>query len=1626
MAATSTKGISSYIRCRPPTRRERAAGDVSGLTIDTVAGTVASRSKQYAADKVFSQHATQDSVYRVICPAMEDDVIDGFNCVLFAYGQTGTGKTHTMEGDIDDPVQMGLIPRMIKSLFEKLEATGKSYRVYVSAVELYNERFIECIDGGTESGKSKVIKLQDSKLVNAENVLLDDAAHAQELLRQAQSSRKVSSTKMNTQSSRSHFIFTMRVTVRSGGGMDGSEACVTTGTLSVVDLAGSECVGKSGAVGSQARESKNINKSNEALKRVVENLGRNASHIPYRDSKLTQLLEPALGGNAKTAIIGTVGPSKASIGESKSTLGFVASAQKIKNKVARNEGTTVKGAAKQMSAENDRLRRLLAAARSGSDTNITKVPTEVWEKAQAEVAEQKQRLTDFQSLVNERSVELEAQLIANKELHTALAASKAEHAAVASELKVTTATLVTTAASLEHEEERANVAAYEATTIGAFAAQQTAQARAQQIELLRQARAASLLADASDRRSALVSSNLQRVAGYASDVAPLLTQAKATTEAYATSRTVAARGVAGDVRALGDAVGTASAALAAAATSSTATLVATIDAIATAATSDAATTASSINSLSSNAAAGVAAVDAAISAVGNSAASDLADLSTTHFAALGAATSSWSAAASAAALTLATASTTFDAAATESSAAMSTAAEEAATAAIALSVAHAASLAADLERALASSKTQARSGEDRECTAYDAIFTSARTGFAEASSAADSSSAACALHIAADAEIATDLIEAARTAAHRSFGVLANQASDAAVAMGDVHSTRHATFVECSAAMEASGSKLLAAHCAAAETRVAASSTACEDVVTEFTHTAASHAEARNARQESSIANLDALFNADEVRVHAALATMAATAASAAEEASESSAAQLAASTAERNTTTAAAVSQASAAHAQVDSFAGALQASTTAFTSQITTALTSARAARASVCAANAAQRDADVSAALALFDFFSKEVVASASSFIADQQSAIEEHTDGLNARAQGEADARFARSVEGAAREAAAFEAGKALATSFAAQRCAALEAQNADLAAALAAERAASKTSSSGVKQQLADLLAHVQSEVSTLLDSHDAARTAAVAASATTIVYDANASAKAAHEAQIEACAEWQLASVAASEVHKRSCDDAATSDAAETVAAVGALEVALISDANAYVAATTTAAASRAAENVADSASRVEAAQEVNAAASANDDRATASAEDSLAVFANAASMKCTAAAAASAASLRAFEAASSEAIFAAETREIADAEANAEHFAATAATVAQQASEASSAATVAKESSFAACCADSSAEETALRTEANELSQTIASYAAAHNALVAEMRSSAAVEAEAMTSYLSEASSSLVATSSAELDETSTMLSMHCASAARMSEECGAAVDVAASAAETAIATRASAAIESNEASMEALLHCMGAGETNAAAVKDAARAAAKLSHTAASESAATRRVDAMALFAAHAAAATDAATSSQAATLARIFEIDAAISTFGEARSAAVSEAAEANSEGCAFANECVVSASTAAAAAADAMNAGVSSAQELLERSVRGTLVRDVASVHAAMARGAEMHGAKIGAARDVIAVNCEEVHIHCDTHIAAATAVAVDSIAQGVDAEISVCVLSFWIS
>ena len=547
MAARGRNAIQSYVRVRPPTSGERKSGDTSGLTIDTAANTIATRTSKFKADKVFSQHASQQQVYRTVAEPMEDDVIDGFNCVLFAYGQTGTGKTHTMEGQIEDPAMAGLIPRMTTSLFEKLEASGKSFRIYCSAVELYNERFIECIDS-TESGNSKVIKLHESKLVNAERVLLDNAEHALQLLRQAQMTRQTSSTAMNKTSSRSHFIFSLQATIRSGGGLEGSEACVTTGTLSVVDLAGSECIGKSGVVGKQARESKNINKSNEALKRVVEALGRHASHIPYRDSKLTQLLEPALGGCAKTAIIGTVGPAKANIAESKSTMNFVANTKKIKNEAKRNEGTTDAGATAELSSENDQLRRLLAAARSGSDATITKVPTELWVKTQAEVDEQKSRIADFQALVNERSAELESQLHENKTLLDAVRVAQEKAAAQAAVLAATAATLERTEAERVAEALRADVGEYEAQTHHVFAATQAKRARAQQNELVRQAHSSALLADAGARRSALVVANLKRADRFASDVAPLLSSVTVTAQGYSATRSAEASVAAAEAR----------------------------------------------------------------------------------------------------------------------------------------------------------------------------------------------------------------------------------------------------------------------------------------------------------------------------------------------------------------------------------------------------------------------------------------------------------------------------------------------------------------------------------------------------------------------------------------------------------------------------------------------------------------------------------------------------------------------------------------------------------------------------------------------------------------------------------------------------------------------------------------------------------------------------------------------------------------------------------------------------------------------------------------------------------------------------------------------------------------------
>eukprot|EP00501_MAST-03F_sp_TOSAG23-6_P000460 GSMAST32.ASY1.ANO1.473.1 assembled CDS len=305
-------------------------------------------------------------MYEKAAQGIEDDVLEGYNCVIFAYGQTGTGKTHTMQGSLEKgSPHAGIIPRMCTSIFEKLETKKCGFDVKVTAIELYNERFFDCID--PVNSNEKTIKVQDTELINAEEVAVKKPSEIYDLMQNAQNTRKVSATKMNKQSSRSHFIFilTVRMKVTTTSGEDE----IKNGKLFLVDLAGSECIGKSGAEGMRATEAKNINKSNEALKRVIQALAQNHSHIPYRDSQLTQLLQPALGGSAKTIIIGTISPAKSGIGESKSTLRYMCMAKTIKNDPTKNQRMyymTQRGLLRDLERQNERLKLQLITQRNQS------------------------------------------------------------------------------------------------------------------------------------------------------------------------------------------------------------------------------------------------------------------------------------------------------------------------------------------------------------------------------------------------------------------------------------------------------------------------------------------------------------------------------------------------------------------------------------------------------------------------------------------------------------------------------------------------------------------------------------------------------------------------------------------------------------------------------------------------------------------------------------------------------------------------------------------------------------------------------------------------------------------------------------------------------------------------------------------------------------------------------------------------------------------------------------------------------------------------------------------------------------------------------------------------------------
>ncbi|KAI8927944.1 P-loop containing nucleoside triphosphate hydrolase protein [Entophlyctis helioformis] len=276
-------------------------------------------------DKVFTPSAKQGDVFAEISQLVQS-ALDGYNVCIFAYGQTGSGKTFTMEGY--DEANAGMIPRAVEQIFEAAEALkekGWTYRMEGQFLEIYNETIRDLLTADDGSKKHEIRHDVKGKTTVSDvcNVVVTSPKEVYKLLRKASEHRAVAATNCNERSSRSHSVFTLRLSGTNSITDESSE-----GLLNLIDLAGSERLSMSGSTGDRLKETQAINKSLSCLGDVIYALSNKDGHIPYRNSKLTYLLQNSLGGNSKTLMFVNISPVPSSLSETLCSLRF---ATKVNN-----------------------------------------------------------------------------------------------------------------------------------------------------------------------------------------------------------------------------------------------------------------------------------------------------------------------------------------------------------------------------------------------------------------------------------------------------------------------------------------------------------------------------------------------------------------------------------------------------------------------------------------------------------------------------------------------------------------------------------------------------------------------------------------------------------------------------------------------------------------------------------------------------------------------------------------------------------------------------------------------------------------------------------------------------------------------------------------------------------------------------------------------------------------------------------------------------------------------------------------------------------------------------------------------------------------------------------------------
>ncbi|XP_069693014.1 kinesin-like protein KIF3B isoform X2 [Periplaneta americana] len=346
----NNEAVQVVVRCRPMNEKELAAGhscvvdcfpsrgaiEITNPNIKDV--TAREGKKLFTYDAVYDWNSRQEDIYDETVRPLVASVLDGFNGTIFAYGQTGTGKTYTMEGAQKDPTQKGIIPKSFEQIFSHISRSSNvQYLVRTSYLEIYQEDIRDLLN----KDQTKKYELREKTDIGVyvkdlSSFVCKSIKEIEQVMNIGNQNRKIGATNMNEHSSRSHTIFMITIEMSGIGGKMG----IRVGKLNLVDLAGSERQSKTGATGERLKEASKINLSLSALGNVISALVLSSGkplHIPYRDSKLTRILQDSLGGNSKTIMVANIGPASYNYDESLTTLRYANRAKNIKNKPRVNE-----------------------------------------------------------------------------------------------------------------------------------------------------------------------------------------------------------------------------------------------------------------------------------------------------------------------------------------------------------------------------------------------------------------------------------------------------------------------------------------------------------------------------------------------------------------------------------------------------------------------------------------------------------------------------------------------------------------------------------------------------------------------------------------------------------------------------------------------------------------------------------------------------------------------------------------------------------------------------------------------------------------------------------------------------------------------------------------------------------------------------------------------------------------------------------------------------------------------------------------------------------------------------------------------------------------------------------------